>query len=129
MGEERMICRAGACSFWIDWQGHMTNCGMYNSAFASLDDRPFREAWQELKEKTEQISYASPCGGCPNRHLCHSCIAMAVNETGHREGKPEYVCRMNEALSILYPRFASLHYPELTGTPAGAESRQDICEL
>lgn len=27
-----MHCRAGHCSFWVDWQGNLVNCGMYASA-------------------------------------------------------------------------------------------------
>lgn len=122
-------CRAGLCSFWIDWQGILTNCGMFGSAVSSLEGRSFREAWQELVEKTAEITYAPICSGCPNRQLCHPCIAMVSNECGSLNGRPEYLCRMNQASARFYGEFVRKYYPDRLGQPFAVPAPQDICEL
>ena len=102
---QRMNCRAGLCSFWLDWQGNLGNCGMYTSVKLPLSGRSFTDAWQEVVEKTAAIRYSPVCTNCPNYHLCHSCIAMVNNESGSHNGRPDYLCKMNEA--------AAVHYQEL----------------
>lgn len=107
----KMTCRAGHCSFWIDWQGNLVNCGMYGSVHLSLSGRSFAEAWHELRERTHQVRYAPACAGCPNRPLCHPCIAMVSNECGNPDGRPIYLCEMNAAAARYYQEYAE----ELTG--------------
>ena len=102
----RMICRAGYSSFWIDWQGNLINCGMYASVQLPLKGRNLEDTWLELTEKTAQVRYAPACAGCPNRPLCHPCIAMVSNECGDVNGKPEYLCRMNQAAARYYQEYA-----------------------
>ena len=123
-----MSCRAGLCSFWIDWQGRMTNCGIYGSTDVVIEGRPFAAAWQELVEKTAAIRYRPACERCPNRWLCHPCIAMIATECGSREGRPEYVCRMNEAYARYYPEFARKYYPELVEQIRQAAQDREACE-
>lgn len=108
----KMICRAGLCSFWIDWQGNLINCGMYASAKTSLKEKTFHSAWKELVEKTAEVRYAPACGTCLNQKLCHPCIAMVSNECGDINGRPEYLCQMNQAAARYYREFAEKYYPE-----------------
>lgn len=122
-----MTCRAGVASFWIDWQGQMTNCGMYNSVEVNLENRPFQEAWQELTVKTSQIRYTPYCTACPNLHICHTCIAVVSNECGTLNGRPEYMCKMNEAVSRYYAEFARKYYPDITASGRNAHQNRDIC--
>lgn len=103
--EIKMSCRAGHCSFWLDWQGNMVNCGMYGSVKIPMEGRSFSDAWRELREQTEQVRYAPYCAVCPNFWLCHTCIAMVSNECGDTDGRPEYLCRMNEAMSKYYQEY------------------------
>ena len=98
----KMQCRAGLCSFWIDWQGNLINCGMYGSVKIPLKEKKFKDAWKELVEQTAEIRYKPVCAGCPNKPLCHPCIAMVHNECGDGSGKPEYMCKMNQAASYYY---------------------------
>ena len=105
-----MTCRAGNCSFWIDWQGNMVNCGMYGSVKFPLKGRKFSEAWNEMRKKTKEIRYAPVCAACPNRRLCHTCIAMISNECGNLNGRPEYLCRMNQAAALYYQKLAEKIY-------------------
>ena len=127
-GELGMRCRAGLCSFWIDWQGNMMNCGMYPSVKLDLSEN-FHEKWQELVEYTAQVRYAPGCMGCPNSWLCHPCIAMVSNECGDVNGTPEYLCRMNQASAKYYREFAEKYYPNRKGIFTPEAAPQDICEL
>lgn len=108
-GESRaMSCRAGRCSFWLDWQGYIGNCGMYTSARFPIKDHSFAEAWQQVVEETEKIRYSPVCTNCPNFRLCHACIAMIYNESGSIDGRPEYLCRMHAAKAKYYQEYARL---------------------
>lgn len=101
-----MTCRAGVCSFWIDWQGNMMNCGMYGSAKISLDHLSIAKAWEDLREQTEEVSYQPVCLNCVNRSLCHPCVAMINNECGDLNGRPTYLCEMNAAAARYYAEYA-----------------------
>lgn len=101
-----MNCRAGRCSFWIDWQGYISNCGMYHSAKTSLKDKTLSEGWQYVVQETNQIRYSSVCTNCPNYHLCHACISMVYSECGDLNGRPTYLCEMNAAAARYYAEYA-----------------------
>ena len=49
-----MHCRAGHCSFWVDWQGNLVNCGMYALGKNIFKRAFFAEAWKELVAQTEK---------------------------------------------------------------------------
>ncbi len=100
-----MRCRAGLCSLWVDWQGNFTNCGMYGSVTISMSGKTFLQAWKEVTEQTKKVRYTSECLLCPNKMLCHPCIAMIYNECGAHQGRPEYVCKMNQAIADIYRDF------------------------
>lgn len=105
-GEPReMNCRAGRSSFWIDWQGNIANCGMYPSVRFPLKGCSFAEAWRQVVEETNQVRYSPVCTNCPNYHLCHACIAMVYNECGDCNGRPDYLCRMNQAATKYYKEY------------------------
>lgn len=125
----RMQCRAGVCSLWIDWQGNMINCGMYGSVKIPLKGRTIKDAWEEMVQKTADIRYAPVCARCPNRPLCHPCIAMVHNECGDSNGKPEYMCRMNQAAAYYYQKYAK-RLSDIGYTRTMQESIQNHrCEL
>lgn len=95
MGETReMACRAGRCSFWVNWQGELSACGMLDQPTVSLLQTPFSEAWAQIVAETNQTRCLAGCGGCPNYELCHPCIAAAYCETGDVNARPEYKCKM-----------------------------------
>lgn len=127
-----MTCRAGACSMWIDWQGNAVNCGMYGSAKTSLRDITVAEAWEQILSDTKAVRYAPYCGACPNRYLCHACIAMVCNECGDPNGRPEYLCRYNEASARYYAEYAKRIDPAQLrddSDAAPAELAPDLCGL
>lgn len=102
----RMSCRAGRCSFWLDWQGNIGNCGMYTSVKYSLKQYSLAEAWKQVVNDTEKIRYSPICTNCPNMRLCHACIAMVYNESGSINGRPEYLCQMHAASARYYREYA-----------------------
>ena len=127
--EEAMRCRAGLCSLWVDWQGNFSNCGMYPSVSVPDTLPSFREKWEQVVSDTAQVRFTAACFGCPNRPLCHPCIAMIHNECGSHEGRPEYMCRMNEALSRCYDQLAREHYPDVSPIFGIAQEPSDTCEI
>lgn len=127
--EEPMFCRAGICSLWVDWQGNFTNCGMYPSAKAELQGSTFAESWKRIVDDTAAVRYHADCFSCPNRFLCHPCIAMIYNECGSHSGRPEYLCRMNQALAKYYDQFTREYYPDVAPVPVIAQNPADTCEL
>ena len=86
----------------------MGNCGMYSSIKKSVIGEPFEKVWKDIVEETNKIRYSPVCTNCPNFHLCHSCIAMVYNESGNVNGRPEYLCRMNQAAAYYYQKYMEL---------------------
>lgn len=93
---EGIRCRAGRASFWINWQGMMTPCGMMTEpAFCVLEDG-FAAAWEKTKAAAAAIRLPSACASCKYKHACHACAAMCMSETGRFDGRPCYVCTMTQ---------------------------------
>lgn len=88
----KIRCRAGKSSFWVTWDGWMTPCGMMTDPKMEIQDRSFRDVWQEVMEASHRIELSGVCGKCPNMQLCHACAAMAQTETGRFSGIPSYLC-------------------------------------
>ncbi|MCD7802904.1 MAG: hypothetical protein LUH09_08415 [Clostridiales bacterium] len=107
-----MVCRAGTSTGWVDWQGNLSSCGVYRSMVVPLKDTPFAEAWKQVTEFTRDFTYRPACSVCPNWRLCHTCIATVHNESGSEDGRPEYMCQMNEAAARWYRIYAERHFPE-----------------
>lgn len=128
--EKGMRCRAGLCSLWVDWQGNFTNCGMYGSVKTSLEGKTFKDAWDEVVKQTAEIRYSPDCLSCPNEPLCHPCIAMIQNECGAHMGRPEYLCRMNQASALYYKQFSDEKYTGKKSTiNITQEDLGDSCEI
>ena len=93
---EGIMCRAGRSSFWINWQGDMTPCGMMTEPAVSVPELGFDEAWERTKSAAAAIRLPSECVSCKYKNACHACAAMCVTETGRFDKRPDYVCRMTE---------------------------------
>ena len=92
-----MGCRAGRCSFWLDWKGNLSACGMIAEPKYSLNEYSFSQAWKHIVDDTNKILCLAGCAGCKNRTICHACISAAYCETGDVHGRPEYLCEMLRA--------------------------------
>ena len=94
---ESIQCLAGRSQFRVAWNGKMTPCGMINEPETSPVANGFGAAWEDLREQTASIRLCPDCVNCDIRSTCLNCAAVMHAETGSFSGKPEYMCRMNEA--------------------------------
>lgn len=100
-GNRNIACRGGYASFWIDWQGHVSGCGVHAAEQLDLEKVSFADAWKQIVASTEQTLVSEECQYCKYRCICPSCAAAAFCETGNVEGTPEYLCRFCEVYSEL----------------------------
>ncbi|EKY29818.1 radical SAM protein [Clostridium celatum] len=95
---EKLKCRAGKSSFWINWKGEMTACGMMNWPVAY----PFKEglipAWYKIIDETDKLRMPKKCTKCEKKFACTVCGASVVTETGDFEKAPKYICKMTEKI-------------------------------
>ena len=80
-----LLCRAGRSSFTIQYDGKMCPC----SGLDEITTRPievgFRNAWEELKEKTDAWLRPAECDTCVYQRSCLVCPAI-------HKGAPEGHC-------------------------------------
>lgn len=105
-------CSAGRSSFWITWDGYMLPCGMVPEPKVDVARTGFGEAWRQIIAHTEKIRLSGVCDSCPDKHVCHSCMAAAFSETGKHSGIPTYLCQMAEEIRTRAKRALE----ELSGT-------------
>lgn len=89
-------CMAGQCSFTINWQGEMRPCVILSEPAVSVFEVGFEAAWKYIVEETDKILLNAKCSTCYMRHLCRTCAASALLETGSYDGVPDYMCRYTE---------------------------------
>ena len=95
-------CMAGRCSFTINWQGEMRPCVILSEPAISVFEAGFEAAWKYIVKETGKILLNAKCSTCHLRHLCRTCAASALLETGSYDGVPDYMCRIaEEALRLL----------------------------
>lgn len=93
---KKFRCRAGRSSFWINWKGEMTACGMMDNFKEYPFSKPFEECWKSINEAVKEQTALTKCSECDYRDLCKVCPAIAFAETGSFNEKPEYMCQMLE---------------------------------
>lgn len=97
-----MTCMAGQCSFTINWQGEMRPCVILSEPAVSVFEVGFAAAWKYIVGETQKILLNAKCSTCHLRHLCRTCAASALLETGSYDGVPDYMCRYaEESLRLL----------------------------
>ena len=90
-------CRAGRSSFWINWKGEMTPCGMLEHFKEHPFENGFEESWKRIKENIENCTVLSGCASCDKRDVCRVCPAIAYSETGSFNKKPLYLCEYTDS--------------------------------
>lgn len=93
---EPMYCRAGKSSFWINWRGEMSACGVMCRENVSVLEHGFSAAWDTVWKETEKIRLPLKCSACKYRHFCNICAAVCYCETGGFDEPPQYVCELSE---------------------------------
>ncbi|MBP9988927.1 MAG: SPASM domain-containing protein, partial [Ruminococcus sp.] len=94
--KDSVLCRAGSTSFWVDWQGNMSMCGMIPAKIRNILTDGFDKCWNDIKSQTEKLRLYKGCTECKYRFFCNVCAAVCLAETGDFDKKPEYVCKMTE---------------------------------
>ncbi len=92
-----MQCMAGKAQFWINWDGTMVPCGMMESPIVDTFAVGFSKAWEDMKAEVAKIRLCPDCVTCSGKQTCMNCAAVTYTETGRFDGKPEYMCRLNQA--------------------------------
>ncbi len=106
-----MSCMAGQCSFTINWQGEMRPCVILTEPAISVFEVGFKAAWKYIVEETHKILLNEKCSTCHMRHLCRTCAASALLETGSYDGVPDYMCRYaGESLRILREEWEKIQH-------------------
>ena len=94
-----MLCRAGSSSFWLKWDGRMVPCGMFPQEGFDVQTMGLAGAWQAVRAMTQAIRLPPECRTCTSRSRCCVCAAVCYTENGAFDKKPEYVCRMTDAIA------------------------------
>lgn len=98
-------CRAGKCSFWINWKGDMLPCGMFDSEESvNVFNQSFSEAWDKTKERVHKITLPKKCSACKIKDQCRACAAMVITESGNLKDHPAYRCEMMKAYPKQYKK-------------------------
>ena len=100
-GKREILCRGGYSTFWVDWLGQVSGCGVHAAEKIDLTQVPFNEAWRRIVASTEATRLSEKCAYCAYRCICPVCAAAAYCETGDVAGTPEYLCQFCEAYSKL----------------------------
>lgn len=100
-------CRAGQCSFAIDWKGMLHPCVMFQALEVSLAEHTFGEAWQQLVSSVQEISVPAKCMNCRKQDICPACKAAIFQETGNFKTAPEYLCRYTDHLENILKKEGS----------------------
>ena len=80
----------------------MRPCVILSEPAVSVFEVGFEAAWKYIVEETDKILLNAKCSTCHMRHLCRTCAASALLETGSYDGVPDYMCRYaEESLRLL----------------------------
>lgn len=100
--EGAVRCRAGRSSFWVNFDGTMSPCGMLTEPVISLKEHSFKECWDYIREKTAEIRLPSECSVCRYKDICHACAAKCYTETGAFNKVPPFICELAKNMSRVY---------------------------
>lgn len=98
---ERIRCRAGAAAFWITYNGQLRPCGMMCEPSASLKERGFSAAWNDIRAMRENIMVPAKCTACRFRNICEACPAVCFAENGRFDAEPTFMCKKMDAYTRL----------------------------
>ena len=89
---EKIKCRAGNCSCWVDWKGNMSYCGMIPSGDNNVLEKGYGECFKNVMSEAAKIRLPLECRKCSYKPLCNICAAICYTETGGFESVPDYLC-------------------------------------
>lgn len=108
-----LTCRAGQCSFVINWQGEMRSCIVLDHPSIPVFDGKmnFKTAWQEIVQKTSSIETSPVCSECTLRAVCNVCAASAMAECGSYDAVPDYICQYTQSTVKYLRQFVDKNTP------------------
>lgn len=89
-------CGATRNSCWMTWQGRMTPCAMLEGPYTEPFEIGFLPAWEELKQRCDQILMSTKCSHCDKRAVCNTCPAANYAETGRFDCAAPFHCEMTQ---------------------------------
>lgn len=95
---EKLRCRAGKSTFWMTWDGKMMTCGIMDKPISYPFEVGFKNAWNEIVEKTDKLRLPFKCSNCKKSNICQVCAAVSYTETGNVSGVPTYMCEMTDEI-------------------------------
>ena len=89
----------------------MRPCVILTEPAITVFEVGFEAAWKYIVEETHKILLNEKCSTCHMRHLCRTCAASALLETGSYGGVPDYMCRYaGESLIILREEWEKIQH-------------------
>lgn len=88
------LCAAGIRSFWINWLGELTPCGMMPYPKCDLKKVSFNDGWEYIKNESEKIYTSSECYNCRFRNICQNCAASSLAENSKTDTVVKYHCEL-----------------------------------
>ena len=104
-----LLCSAGVSSFWVNWKGDLTPCGMLQHPMHNLRKCTFAEGWEAIKKESRHIFTAKKCFNCRFRKVCQGCGAASFAENGDFSIPATYHCELNKE----YERLLKQHLIDL----------------
>ena len=105
-----LLCTAGVSSYWVNWKGDLTPCGMLKAPMRNLLNESFETGWSQIQEETKRIFTSTKCFNCRYRKSCQTCAASAYAETGDFIKEVPYHCE----LCAQYENLLQKHLKDLT---------------
>ncbi len=88
------LCSAGTTSFWANWKGDLTGCGMIQHPFRNLREVDFDIAWTQMQQIVQNTYTSKKCFNCRFRKHCKTCAASALAECGDITKSVSYHCTL-----------------------------------
>lgn len=95
-------CRAGICSFAVNWMGEMQPCVMFHAIRESLHEQSFAQCWENIVRRVEEIPGPAECRQCRKQAFCPVCKAAVYQETGSHDKAPGYLCAYTEHMALIF---------------------------
>ena len=102
-------CKAGLCSFTINWQGMMRPCVLLKKPEVNVLDEGVLSAWHQIRLACDDVHCDAKCAACEYRSLCPRCPAAEQAEKGTFGIAPDYLCDCTKEYVKLLRQHMSQH--------------------
>ena len=73
-------CSAGKSAFFVNWQGEMSICSLFDFPKIDILKNGFEFAWQKLKDVISKSKKCNDCKDCKLNDFCYVCPAKLYSE-------------------------------------------------